>query len=91
MDYYKYTSNWWLHGWVSVLPLHHGLSEFSFDYTERAGPQKDSIPLWLEWDAGVILGFKLTDNLGFFVEGTDLRYWDIHSYEYKTGINYMIF
>ena len=88
VDYYKYTPNWWLHSWVSVLPYHHGLSDFSFDYTEHP---EDSIPIWLEWDAGAILGFKMTDNLGFFVEGTNLRYWNINSYEYKTGINYMIF
>ena len=91
VDYYKFAEDWWMHGWVSVFPYHRGLSDFSYDYDDSEESKGSSVPLWLEWDAGAIVGYKMTENLGLFVEGTDLRYWNIHSYEYKAGINYTIF
>ena len=48
-------------------------------------------PMWMDWydyDIGAIIGFKLQDNLGFFVEGKYLDYWDRPAYDIKVGLNY---
>jgi hypothetical protein len=48
-------------------------------------------PMWMDWydyDIGAIIGFKLQDNLGFFVEGKYLDYWERPAYDIKVGVNY---
>ena len=86
--YYKHTPQWWLHGWMNILPYHYGIDDYSFDYTL---PQWDeeTIPAVIEWDAGLVFGVKINRNLGFFVEGTHQRYWMKPLYEFKVGINYL--
>ena len=80
-DYYYYKENVWLHTWGSAYPIHKGLSEFSYTYPSKK----------LEWDLGLIFGVKINRHLGAFVEARHLKYWDIESYDLKTGINYLIF
>ena len=82
--YYKYTPKFWLHAWVNCLPYHYGLDDYSFEYG------KSDLD-WLEWDAGWILGTRVTKNLGLFVEGTHMKYWDKPVYEVKFGFNYLFF
>ena len=81
MDYYYYSDDVWLHSWASVYPLHKGLSDYSYDYPNDS----------TEWDAGLVMGVKFNKHFSIFVEGRHLKYWDIKSYEMKTGINYLIF
>ena len=81
MDYYYYSDDVWLHSWASVYPLHKGLSDYSYDYPDDS----------TEWDAGLVMGVKFNKHFSIFVEGRHLKYWDIKSYEMKTGINYLIF
>ena len=45
----------------------------------------------VEWDSGIILGTRITKNLGMFVEGTHMKYWGKEIYEMKFGFNYLIF
>jgi len=80
-DYYHYKDKLWLHTWCSLYPIHKGLNDFSYEY----GNNK------IEWDIGVIIGSKINNHLGLFLEGRHLKYWDIKSYECKAGINYLIF
>ena len=80
-DYYFYSAQTWLHSWASVYPIHKGLSDYSYSY-----PNKST-----EWDVGLVLGIKFNKHFSIFVEGRHLKYWDIKSYEMKTGINYLIF
>lgn len=80
-DYYFYSAQAWLHTWASVYPVHKGLSDFSYAYPNSS----------TEWDAGMIIGIKFNKHFSIFVEGRHLKYWDIKSYEMKTGINYLIF
>ena len=82
--YYKYTSNMWAHAWFNCLPYHYGLNDYSYDYG-------DDITNMLEWDAGIVLGTRVTKNLGLFVEGTHMKYWGKEIYEMKFGFNYLIF
>ena len=86
--YYKYTSDFWLHGWMNVLPYHIGLDDYSFDYSDNQWSE-EGIPAIIEWDAGLVMGYRITRNLGFFVEGTHQRYWMRPIYEFKIGINFL--
>ena len=86
--YYKWSSNWWLHGWMNVLPYHFGLDDYSFDYNDEDWAQ-ESIPAIIEWDMGLVFGVKFSKNLGFFIEGTHQRFWMRPVYEFKIGINYL--
>tara|TARA_R100001594_G_scaffold8772_1_gene22151 strand:- start:4492 stop:5427 length:936 start_codon:yes stop_codon:yes gene_type:complete len=82
--FYKYTDKMWLHTWVNCMPLHYGLDEYSFEYGDGRWDT-------MEWDAGIVLGSRVTKHLGMFVEGTHLRYWMKPVYEVKFGFNYLIF
>ena len=66
------------------MPLHYGLDTYSYEYGDNA---LDA----LEWDSGAILGFRLNKHLGFFVEGTHLKYWGKEIFDCKFGFNYLIF
>ena len=84
LAYYKYDPNYWIHIWANLMPLHHGLDEFSYEYGESSLEG-------LDWDSGAILGVRVTKHLGLFVEGTHLKYWEKPVYECKFGFNYLIF
>ena len=81
IDYYKYEKKWWIHGWASVMPISKGLTEYSFKY--ESGD--------MDFDLGLVAGWKFNRNLGVFGEGRYLRYWGIDSYELKAGLNFTIF
>ena len=81
LDYYRSNKSAWFHSWASVYPIHMGVSEWSYEY-----PGSDT-----DWDLGLVTGFKFNKHFSLFIEGRYLRYWDIKSYEMKTGINYLIF
>ena len=42
-------------------------------------------------DFGLVAGWRITKNLGVFVEGTYLEYWEKPIQEFKFGFNYLIF
>ena len=44
--------------------------------------------VWYDYDVGAVLGFKLQENLGVFIEGKYLDYWDRPAYDIKVGLNY---
>ena len=81
VSYYKYSNDFWLLGWVNVLPYHYGLDEYSFEYED----------LPIDLDLGLVTGWKITKSLGVFIEGTYLKYWEKPIYECKVGFNYLIF
>ena len=45
----------------------------------------------IDYDSGLIVGWKLNRHFGIFGEGRYLRYFGINSYELKAGLNYTIF
>ena len=81
VDFYLYEKKYWVHGWGSVLPISKGLTDYSFKY-ERGD---------IDFDLGLVAGWKFNRNLGFFGEGRYLRYWGIDSYDVKIGVNYTVF
>jgi hypothetical protein len=79
--YYYYSDKYWIHGWLNVMPFHYGLDNYSYDYQ---GTPTDV-------DFGLVAGWRITKNLGVFVEGTYLEYWEKPIQEFKFGFNYLIF
>ena len=84
-DYYHYTKTFWFHSWANVIPLHlNTKSEYSY-YRFNNNKQ------WIDYGGGLILGYKLNKNLGFFLEGTYNKYWNRNWHNFSVGANYVIF
>ena len=79
--YYYYSDKYWVHAWLNVMPFHYGLDDYSYNYE---GVSTDV-------DFGLVAGWRITKNLGVFVEGTYLEYWEKPIQEFKFGFNYLIF
>ena len=101
LDFYHHSDNWWLHAWGNWLPYHYGHDPYAYHnashykkHKEDGGKPHEFMfmdPMWHSWydyDYGAILGVKLQDNLGVFVEGQYLYYWEKPAYDLKFGINY---
>ena len=101
LDWYQYTENFWLHAWGSIYPYHYGVDKYSYhnaaswqEHEEEGKPPEQFMfmdPMWMDWydyDFGAVIGFKLQENLGFYVEGKYLNYWDRPAYDIKVGLNY---
>jgi len=83
-DYYHYTKSFWSHAWVNLMPYH--LDDGSdYSYHEYEGNQ------WLDYNGGIILGYKVNKHLGTFIEGKYNKYWNREWYDFKFGVNYVIF
>ena len=100
-DYYHYSDRWWLHSWANWLPYHYGHDNYSYHnashYEKHLEDGKEPFefmfmePMWMDWndyDFGAVLGFKMQENLGFYVEGKYLFYWERPAYDIKVGLNY---
>jgi len=83
-DYYKYSKSTWMHAWGSIMPYHYDDgSEFSYhNYVDGQ---------WADYALGFIYGIKHNKQLGYFVEGKYNRYWNRTWYDFKLGMNYVIF
>ena len=83
-DYYTYKKNIWLHSWGNFMPYHYD-DGGQYSYHNFVGGQ------WYDYSGGLIFGYKLNKNLGLFVEGKYNKYWNREWYDFKCGINYVIF
>ena len=45
----------------------------------------------MDYDLGLVYGWKLTKQFGVFVEARYLNMYDVKSYEAKTGFNWLIY
>ena len=101
IDWYQYTENFWIHAWGSLYPYHYGLDKYSYHNAiawkehEEDGKEPENFKfldkgteLWYDYDLGAVIGFKLQENLGFYVEGKYLDYWNRPAYDIKVGLNY---
>ena len=82
-DYYKYTPKNWFHFWVTAYPVTKGYSDYSFNY--------DVVDNQMDFDLGLVYGWKLTNKFGIFLEGRYLNMYDVQSYESKIGLNWLIY
>ena len=46
---------------------------------------------WLDYSGGLIFGYKLNKSLGTFIESKYNKYWNRTWYDFKFGVNYVIF
>ena len=84
-DYYHYKKNKWIHAWGNLLPYHYDDgNEFSY-HKYNNGEQ------WYDYSGGVIYGVKVDKHLGYFIEAKYNRYWNREWYDFKFGVNYVIF
>ena len=83
-DYYHYTDNFWLHAWGNAMPYHLN-SGNEFTYHNSVDGQ------WLDYSGGAILGYRYNKHLGLFLEGKYNKYWNRKWYNFKCGVNYVIF
>ena len=44
-------------------------------------------PQWEDYQAGVVFGWKLSKNIGVFVEGEYTKFWDSKIYNSSVGLN----
>ena len=84
-DYYHYTKDFWLHMWSNFMPYHYN-SGTNYSYHNYNNDKQ-----WLDYSGGLVCGWKLNKHLGIFVEGKYNKYWNREWYDFKTGINYIIF
>ena len=84
-DYYKYSKSTWLHAWGNILPWHYDDGN-NFSYHNYIEDDQ-----WYDYTAGLIYGIKVNKNLGYFVEGKYNKYWNREWYDFKLGLNYVIF
>ena len=84
-DFYHYTKSFWLHTWGNVMPYHHN------DGGEYSFHMFNDDQQWYDYSGGIILGLKINKHLGTFVEGKYNKYWNREWYDFKLGINYVIF
>ena len=82
-DFYHYTKNFWAHSWANLMPYH--LDNGIYSYEKYNDGQ------WLDYSGGLIFGYKYNKNLGTFIEGKYNKYWNREWYDFKFGINYIIF
>ena len=82
-DYYKYTPKNWFHFWATAYPVTKGMSDYSFNYEVAENG--------MDYDLGLVYGWKLTKKFGIFLEGRYLNMYDVQSYESKVGFNWLIY
>jgi len=83
-DYYHYTKKFWTHAWGNIMPYHYDAGG-DFSYHKYNDGQ------WLDYSGGLIFGYKYNKSLGAFVEGKYNKYWNREWYDFKFGVNYVIF
>ena len=84
-DYYHYKKNFWLHSWGNFIPYHYNDGgQYSY-HNYNNGEQ------WYDYSGGAIFGWKLNKSLGLFAEAKYQKYWNRTFYDFKLGINYIIF
>ena len=85
LDYYHFTKDFWFHTWGNIMPYHldtdNTYSYHNFNNNEQ----------WYDYSGGMIFGWKINKSLGLFVENKYSKYWNRTWYDFKVGINYIIF
>lgn len=95
-DYYHYRKNFWVHGYGSyILPYHTylaGDTDFSYGHRNCWGGEglEDGMPFdqWDDYQAGLIIGWKVNKSIGIFIEGEYTKFWDSKIYNSSVGINF---
>tara|TARA_R110001592_G_scaffold356767_1_gene659144 strand:- start:168 stop:1226 length:1059 start_codon:yes stop_codon:yes gene_type:complete len=84
-DYYHYTKDFWVHSWGNIMPYHIN-TKSQYSYHKFNDNQQ-----WIDFNGGLILGYKFNRHLGLFLEGKYNKYWTRRWHNFSVGINYIIF
>ena len=84
-DYYYYEKSFWTHAWGNLMPYHYDDGN-KFSYHKFNNNDQ-----WYDYSGGLIFGYKLNKSLGLFAEGKYNKYWNREWYDFKFGVNYVIF
>ena len=76
LDFYLGNDNFYSHIWINSYIESKGLTDKSYDGDEN------------QYDVGLLLGAKLGDHIGVFVEGSKLNYYGREEYNVSTGVNW---
>lgn len=98
-DFYHYDNKFWFHSFGNLLlPAHRYVKvdpdwqELNYGYRNgfgKGGLKEDAeFEQWVDWQAGVNMGWKLSKNFGVFVEGEYTKFWDSRFFYSTFGINY---
>ena len=83
-DYYKFSKEFWIHTWGSVMPYHLATGgEYSYFEATEGGQ-------WIDYAGGLIFGWRLNKSLGVFLEGKYNKYWNREWHGFSVGLNYVI-
>ena len=87
-DFYHYSDNFWLHNYVSIMPFHKQVSgDEEFGYGKFYAVENDGKKNWLDYQAGLVFGWKIKRAFGMFAEGEYSKLWDKDIYSAKVGFN----
>ena len=95
-DFYHYKANFWLHAYGNyILPYHkyvRGNEDFSYLHRNSWGKGGHNDLLegeqWDDYQAGIVLGWKVNKSIGVFIEGEYTKFWDTEMFNSNFGINY---
>jgi hypothetical protein len=97
MDFIHYKDKFWLHFYANYLPPFHKYvqGDEAFSYLNRNnqgvdGPTitgEEGYEQWEDYQAGLIMGWKLTKRIGIFLEGEYTKFWDSQIYNSSVGLN----
>ena len=98
-DFYHYRKSFWIHSYGSyLLPYHKYIKgDEQFSYLHRNGWEEEGHDMehamgngeqWDDYQAGLILGWKLSKSIGIFIEGEYTKFWDSEIINSSVGINF---
>jgi hypothetical protein len=97
MDFIHYKDKFWLHFYANYLPPYHKYvqGDEAFSYLNRNNQGVDVPTItgeegyeqWEDYQAGLIMGWKLTKRIGIFVEGEYTKFWDSEIFNSSVGLN----
>ena len=76
LDFYIGNDNFYSHIWVNSFPHSVGLTDKSYSGDEE------------QYDYGALVGAKLGNHIGVFIEGSKLNYYGREEYAISTGVNW---
>ena len=88
LDFYHYEKSNWLHISISALPYHwqlFGDEDYGYALYNGGGVADYS---WFDYQAGLVTGWKISKNLGIYIEGNYQKFWDRKVYSAKAGLNF---
>ena len=87
-DFYHYTDNFWVHNYLSIMPLHKQIKgDKNFGYSTFYAIENDNKKHWLDYQAGLVVGLKIKRWFGIFAECEYSKLWDKDIYNAKVGFN----